>query len=224
MEQPCKVHANTASAATRLKKLGIPMPALQEAVRWALAQASACTDNDVPMAKGMTAWMKTVRGLRDQLCPIGFQGDDSGNFSTVVDPTNSFAIAVAAGNDFTGREDKTPSTLTERGPMTRAAVETNRQLHLGDISEAFKKYKPLPPHEALETWYLLYFEDVQADEIRIELSLPNHMAGDHIVSWLERIIVTPQAGADGLAVSTANDGDDNDDGDLKIEVTKREAS
>jgi hypothetical protein len=172
------------------------------------------------MAKGITAWMKTVRGLRDQLCPLGFQKDDSANFSTVVDPTNSFAIAVAAGDAFTGREDKTPSTLTERGPMTRAAVETNRQLHLGDIAEAFKKYKPLPAHESLETWYLLYYEDVEADEIRIELSLPNHMASDRIVSWLERIIVTPQHGANEVVIPTGSDGD----GELQIEVTKREAS
>lgn len=222
MEQTCKVHANPASAETRLKQMGIPSGAPELAVRTGLASASECTENDVPMAKGFTAWMKTVRALRDQLCPLGFQKDDRANFSTVIDPTDSFAIAVAAGDAFTGCEGKhQPSTVTERGPMTRAAVEKNRQLHLGDVAEEFRQYKPLPPRETLETWYLLYFEDPETHEIRAELSLPNQMAGDRIVSWLERILLTSQPGA-GEVVIPSRSGDD--DGDMEIEIVKREAS
>lgn len=221
MQEPCEVYTNVASVATRLNQLGIPQEALQEAIRTAISQASGCTENDVPMARGMIAWMKGVRGLRDQLGPKGWRRDDTQNFSTVVDPTNSYAIAVAAGNPYTGRHDKTPSTQTDRGPVTRSAVEKNRQLHLSLVDP---KFGPAPVSTVgAETWLLLYFEDSAADEIRIELSLPNKMTAEGFVtSWQERIIISPLSESSQVTVQTPGDGDDQDD--LQIEVTKREAS
>ena len=222
MQEACKVHANPASAVNRLAQMGLTMEALDEAVRTGLTQASGCTENDVPMARGLTAWMKTVRGLRDQLCPLGWQKDDSANFSTVVDPTGSYAIAVAAGDAFTGLKNKTPSTVTDRGPMTGTAVAVNRQLHLGEISEDFRKLAGPPPRETLQTWYLVYYEDADDDEIRLELSLPNAVTGtNRIVSWMERIIIAPQLGAGAVAIPALG-GDVSDD--LDIPVRRREVS
>ncbi len=53
-----------------------------------------------------------------------------------------------------------------------------------------------------QTWFLLHYWDEDADEIRVELSLPAEMTPDgFVIQWRERIIL--RGSGDGSAVTQA---------------------
>jgi hypothetical protein len=132
-------------------------------------------------------WGKPMRFLRDRLVPRGWRSENKQNYATVVHPEGHHAITVAAGDAHTGIPDRTPTTRTEKGPVTREAVNGN-QLHFGEIVESFR------PFVHRQTWLLLHYFDEETDEIRMELALPTDMTADGFVgAWLERIILSPVA-------------------------------
>jgi hypothetical protein len=216
MEDGCKVYGETASAETRLNEMGLRPDILRNAVQYGVSYASSCTENDPPMLAGIEVWGKTMRSLRDQLLPAGWRRDNSRNYATVIDPADAFAVAVAGGNGFTGLADRTPYTRTEKGPVTRQAVLQN-QGHFADIDAEFAKVSPRPASE-MRTWLLMYFVDEEADEIRIELSLPAFMSREGFVTaWLERIILSPMD----RSAQAAIESPDQPSTPIEIAVTKK---
>ncbi len=98
------------------------------------------------------------------------------------------AIAVATGDDGTGRADANPSTNARKGPITLDAVAAN-QLRFSFMDQ------PARPRDTAAgagsgraTWILLIHR--ATDEVRCELSLPISIGEDmHVDAWRERILL-----------------------------------
>src|SRR6185369_4498686 len=89
----------------RLAALGLEEEALKDTVRRGQLAFVSCTANHPPQFPGMAAWAETVRALREYLVPLGWQRSNDNNYALVVDSDGVVAIAVATGNESTGRGD-----------------------------------------------------------------------------------------------------------------------
>lgn len=172
----------------RLAELGLEETRIAEIVRRGYVAFASCTPNDPPLFPGFSAWASTVRGLREYLLPE-WERSDENNYSLVINPAGTIAIAVATGDDGTGRLDATPTTKSSKGPSTVEAVASN-QLQL-DLPFVFPPLEA-PARPAADkqrmTWILLVHR--AQGEVRCELSLPSSMGTDGRVDrWEERIIL-----------------------------------
>jgi hypothetical protein len=172
----------------RLDELGLDEELLKDAVRRGHLAFLSCTPNHPPQFPGMAAWAETVCALREVLAPISWERSNDNNYALCVAPVGPVAIAVATGDEGTGRANATPSTNARKGPRTLEAVAGN-QLRFSFMEG------PVPQRGALvvgnggrETWFLLIH---RADgEVRSELSLPISIDEDgHIDAWRERILL-----------------------------------
>src|SRR5438445_5569782 len=155
---------------SRLSGLGLQEEPLRDTVRRGQLAFLNCTPNHPPPFPGMSAWAETVCALREVLSPTGWQRPNDNNYALSVDPTGQVAIAVATGNDGTGRADATPSTNARKGPSTSDAIAAN-QLRFTFMDQ------PVPARGAAAaagsgraTWILLIHR--ATGEVRCELSLP----------------------------------------------------
>ncbi len=204
-QETSTIHNDPAAVATRLAGLDLGEADLVRAVQDAFAEAFDCTTHDPPSMAGFIAWGKTVRYLRDRLVPRGWTPANDRNYSTVVHPTGSIAIAVASGDANTGVASRVPSTQYEKGPATTDAVLTN-QMTLGDLVPSF----PVHP-SATQTWLLLHHFDETNEEIRMELSLPDGISeGGHVTSWRERLLLSPVPGFPTTSIEIRDAGEDID--------------
>lgn len=173
----------------RLVELGLEEERLRDVVQRGYLAYITCTANHPPLIPAIWAWGETVRALREYVLPNHWWRSDENNYSVVVDPAGRVAIAVATGDDGTGRADASPSTKAPKGPSTIDAVTAN-QLQLGfmDPDPLPAPEKPADPSDKRVTWVLLIHRAM--NEVRCELSLPSSMAPDgHIDGWRERILL-----------------------------------
>jgi hypothetical protein len=126
---------------------------------------------------------------------------------------------VATGNEDTGRKDNDPLTASAKGPRTVDAVVANqRQLVMFP--------EMLPPKESLKdrgraTWLLLLHRDMDAREMRCELSRPISMDDDGRVDrWAERIILTSRP-FDGLGGALADGDNGPQSPEITVEIKRR---
>lgn len=162
----------------RLAELGVNEEALRSAVMRGQLEFASCTDNHPRMFPAIAAWAETIAGVRDNLAPLGWTRSELKNYSRAADAAGRVAIAVAAGNEETGRAEGNPSTKTAKGARTVEAVVVNQvQLQL------FENPAPAEPGEGEDervTWLLLMYRT--ESEIRCELSLPVAIGTDMRVS------------------------------------------
>lgn len=184
-----QIYARTEEIDGRLVQLGLEESRLAEIVRRGYIAFASCTPNDPPLYPGFSTWATMVRGLREYLLP-DWERCDENNYSLVINPTGTMAIAVATGDDATGRSEVSPTTKSSKGPSTIDAVTSNQmQLELPYIFDA----APTSTREASlddqrMTWILLVHR--ARDEVRCELSLPTSMGPDgRVDGWRERIIL-----------------------------------
>lgn len=175
---------------TRLAQLGLDEAALTEIVKRGYLAFASCTVNDPPLYPGFSAWAIMVRALREYLVPAGWDRSDENNYSLVINAPGTVAIAVATGDEATGRPDGVPTTKSSKGPSTASAV-TGNQLQLELIFPPVEM--PVAPERADSedqrmTWILLVHRG--REEVRCELSLPTSMGIDgRVDGWQERIIL-----------------------------------
>lgn len=220
MQSEAVVYEEPVSVAGRLHALGIDQLTLVESVKEGAAFVLACTKHDALYLPGILGSGKIVRALRDRLIPRGWAYSNPRNYALTTEPGESFAIAVAGGDVSTGSEE-TPTTRSEKGPATRDAIYGNLQHQLSEIDPQFPRVdKPL----TIQTWILLYFIDDHLNELRMELSLPSGMDHDGFVtSWRERIVLPAEPfGAPSKSVDKPKD--DGDQGEVIVEVERREVS
>lgn len=192
IDLPTRVYVRPAEVTARLYELDLKREALVEAVHFGFSYAAECTLHDPKSLAGIVFWGKTVRKLRDQLIPDGWDVENRQNYPLTVHSSKRWAIGVAAGDERTGIPDKTPSTRSERGPATRQVVSIN-QYSFAALSADFAE---LDAALVRQTWLLMHYRDDEADEIRMELSLPAEMTPDGFVNqWKERIILRDDGGA-----------------------------
>ena len=129
-----------------------------------------------------------MRSLRDSLVQRGWTTANDLNWPTAVSRDERVAIAVASGDENTGRPNRTPSTRRVKGPKTLDAVYANaEQLWLfDDMAPKAHRLASTPP----VTWILLFFSS--KSELRAELSLPIRSRAGKISSWQDRIILPSQ--------------------------------
>ena len=177
-----------ADATTRLSQLGVRRDDLSISVATGLGRAFQISALAPPGLRGITAWGITVESLRLILVLREWKANDTRNYSTIVHPEGTHAIAVASANSATGRPDQTPSPRSEKGPETRIAI-TRNQLSFARIDKSF----PTPlTYASMDTWLLLYYADEETEETRSELSLPSYMTKEgRVTRWQERIILDP---------------------------------
>jgi hypothetical protein len=210
----CEVFSTPATKTSRLHDLGIVETVLRAAAEWGLRYTFDCTLHDPPGTAGFLAWSKITRGLRDRLVPQGWKASHPSNFAITSDPRGTYAIAVFAGNAATGFADRWPSNRTDKGPATMVAIQQN-QRSFAEISEDFRRLGV--PLSTKQTWLLLHFVDEEAEEIRLELSLPAEVSEDgYVVAWRERILLTPiSLPSEPVAIT------DPDDDRIDVDVQRR---
>jgi hypothetical protein len=174
---------------SRLAELGLEETSIAEVVRRGYGVFISCTANDPPLFPGFAAWAQMVRALREYLLPQNWERSNENNYSLVINPEGTMAIAVATGDDATGRVGVTPTTKSSKGPSTVEAVTSNQfQLSLDFPPVSISSPEQLADDDKRMTWILLVHRAVS--EVRCELSLPRSMGNDgHIDSWQERIIL-----------------------------------
>lgn len=179
----------SAEAHSRLAELGLEEEPILEIVRRGYVAFASCTPNDPPLYPGFSAWATMVRGLREYLLPVWDRSDEN-NYSLVINEAGTTAIAVATGDDGTGRVDVTPTTKSSKGPSTADAVTMNQlQLDLPfEFPPVQASARPTLAGNQRMTWILLVHR--AKTEVRCELSLPSSMGIDGRVDrWTERIIL-----------------------------------
>jgi len=164
----------------------------------------SCTDNDPPFIAGTEAWRFVVRTLRDELLSKGWRKADPSNYSLVISDARKINIGVATGDVFTRDSRGTPSTKTPKGLYTEAATIRNRY----EEPDLFPETLPENVRRAAtileyQTWILLIF--ITDDEFRAELSLPNEIEDEQIVSWYERIFIPDEFDDPGISVHPVED-------------------
>jgi hypothetical protein len=165
-----------------LADLGLNVDILETAVREGELARDSCTLNDPTCVPGIYAWGATVRSLREQLVTFGWVRNDDKNYPTVVNPGEEIAIAVATGDDATGRENRIPSTKYPKGSVTRSAVHQNQRSLFPDFVQQDKP-KTI-------TW--IFLKNRVQDKVFVELSLPSVITSDGtIIAWEKRIILEP---------------------------------
>jgi hypothetical protein len=187
MQASIKVYADVFDVQTRLQQLGLKISDLLDAVRAAYQGRVACTELDPPLYIALSLWGHGVRRLRQRLVPRKWSISNEGGYCTVVSPDAALAIAVASGDANTGRPYASPTTLSAKGARTEEAISANQlslDIRLPDEDEVEVA------DEQCETWYLLIYVDLDAAEVRAELSLPSGQDEQgRIINWVERIIL-----------------------------------
>jgi hypothetical protein len=177
---PIDVHA-------RLRELGLRTDTLTATLTAGAAAAALCTSNHPPNFSGLIFWGDAVRALRDLLMAEGWRSDNSYNYPTAVRGDGALAIAIASGDEWTGRAeapDGHPSTNHAKGAATQRAVERNMMLPF---------YDQLPPQAddvdgRPSTWVLLHHRE--GNMIRCELSRPTAInTSGYVETWSERIVL-----------------------------------
>ena len=201
-----------------LHRLGLTRRLL-DSIRWRTQQdVDTCTDLDPPGSRGTMRYMRTVRYLREELVPLGWRPDDSGNVGAIVNATGDVAIIVTAGDPNTGNPEFEPRTKYRKGEMIQRRVRLNHQLEL--FVPYVDQVEVPEPMTLTHTWVFLQYPC--GDVVRAELSRPLGWDDtDRITVWGERIVL------DELRLSVPEWGprrvDDDDDGDddYDVPVTRR---
>ena len=202
----------------RLHDLDLSPAPLIEVMEYAYAHYAECTRHDPKVAAGYILWAKGVRGLRDRLVPQGWSAASADNYETVLHKSGLWQIAVAGGDARTGQNGPSPSTRTDKGSATGRAISLNRysQEQAPFDNGAF----PALAMPIRQTWILLLHVDHMNEQVRAELSLPLGLDQDgHVSWWFERILLPPLPYVE--LVVGATRGDDEDDGDVNIEIARR---
>ena len=213
------VYIETWDVSAKLGELGLEEEHLMRPVEHGLSAWASCTPNHPLVASGWWAWAETVCGLRDELIPVGWERSNEANLPMTVNPDTTVAICVNTGDEDTGVEKGTPCTRSKKGPRTRRAVLENLGQRVLFIDELPTKEVVVRSGRAV--WILLVHRDVEAREVRAELSQPISITDDGKVDgWLERIILTSTPFDDDL-ISIIEDGNGPQNPEIDIEIKKR---
>lgn len=208
-----KVRFDQFDVASRLSALGLAEDILKEAISAGYVAWDACTDLDPRMFPGLSMWAVTVRRLRQLLLVHGWTYSDDGNFPLTISPDQKIAICVATGDKFTGDENNTPSTQSQKGPKSAHIVAINTaQLEL-DLN--VPKNTASKQDDTCTTWLLLLHRT--STTVFAELSHPIAMDEyQRVAGWKERLVLSPvQFESDMFEIT------EDDSPDIDIDIRRR---
>ena len=185
---PVTVRIEEADREDRLDELGLSRALLLEVVDACVAAEGDCTANDPPMARGLKVYFAGVRRLRELLCPAGWEKDDTGGFSTVVNHERRIRLAFMNADDGTCVVDAQPSNRSRKGPNSERAASTNQTLLPGIEWPTSRADGTRPAGEDYVTWHLCVHID--QDVTRAELTLQSRFQDGFFTDCHERIFLT----------------------------------
>src|ERR1035437_1202978 len=218
MTLPASVYVESWDVNKRLADLGLEEPDLLQPAERGFSAWASCTSNHPPAIPGLWAWGETVCALGERLIPLGWERRNESNWPLVINKNGTIALSVATGNEDTGRKASDPLTASSKGPRTVNAIVANqRQLVFPEM---------LPPVESLNapgraTWLLLVYRDIDAREMRCELSRPISMdAEGRVDGWAKRIILKPRP-FDGIGDVLAGGDIGPQSPEITVEIKRR---
>jgi len=208
----------------RAAELGLTTEILRKAVEEYLSACASYSDRNYPRNfPACAGWAEAVCSLGDQLAPNPFQWTriDPCGQPLVINRTGTIALTVAGGDKYTGTVDLSePRTKNNKGPMTVDFVNTNAFL-FPEMEEDKQAKTEQIRTRSRNTWILLIHRDMDAREVRSELSLPTQMDQEgHICGWSDRIILNP-LDFDGIQNTASDNGGESDGGNITVEIKRR---
>jgi hypothetical protein len=198
----------------RLNDLRLHYVGIRRAVIAGDLAAMSCTPFDAPSAPGYMRWDRTLRGLGEEFSLDGWTREDPYNFSILVSPDRTIAVAVSTGDINTGNPSLPSNTKYPRGPRGQKAIHRNQQFSL------FPGVQEEESEDDWLTWFLLVSKQSD-DAIQCELKLPWSVGDDGRVQvWAERIVlpaINPNEPIDADAMQPEGDLPDID-----IDVARRD--
>ena len=171
----------------RLRALGgLQRQDLLAAVEAAVAAVGGCTDNDPPAARGWDSWRSATRRLSEVHRRLGWEKDDTANFSTIIHKGERIKVAVANTDDATGNPLAHPTNRSRKGATSDRASQINQLVlpFAGWHSETEPELAVVPGYA---TWYLGIY--IEGDTVRAELSMPTRLESGYFTEWKERIML-----------------------------------
>lgn len=198
----------------RLEELGLSRSVLLEVVDACVAAEGDCTPNDPPMAKGLKVYFAGVRRLRELLCPAGWEKDDRGGFSTVINHERRIRLAFMNADDGTCVVGAQPTNRSRKGPNSERAATTNQVLLPGVEWPTIRVDGTRPADGAYATWHLCVH--ISQEVARAELTLQSEFTAGYFTDCRERIFLT----TDGEWGDSAAPDDDLGP-DIEVEVRRK---
>lgn len=185
------LHREEADRDDRLVQLGLSHDLLLEVVDACVAAEANCTANDPPMAKGFMVYCAGVRRLRELFCPVGWERDDTGNFSTIVHHELRLRVAFMNTDSGTCNPDAQPANRSKKGPNSERAATTNQSLLPGIEWPSSRADGSRPAGEDYVTWHMCVHID--GDRVSAELVLQSDFEAGYFVDCAERIFLIKDA-------------------------------
>lgn len=204
-------------AERRLRELDVQASELRDSLLHGYGYASSCTSHNPRTLPGTMAWGFTIGALRDMLVAREWGIGRFNNFETVIHPSHSHSVAVTSGSSQAGDQTATPRTRYRKGETMALAVSANSQMSFAALSDDDVFVPDEADPRTMHTWLLLHYHDRGGEQIRAELSLPNHIENGWITGWAERIILGAMDFSTNITITPGDEGDD----DIDIDVTRR---
>jgi hypothetical protein len=127
------------------------------------------------------------------LIPKGWRPDDPQGQPRIVSKDRKTSITLSSGNSDTGVPHRIPQTRNDKGSQTANSVQFNaKQGQLFPSVVADNDSAVVQPRQDSALWVFLYYIDLDASEMRVELSQPTGMSdADRINGWSVRYILPP---------------------------------
>ncbi len=140
---------------------------------------------------GTNAWASGTARLRAIQVPRGWVPEDPNGQPRITAPGRNLSITVSSGNVDTGVPHRMPQTRNDKGSQTVRSVHYNAaQGLLFPMTQSAAV--PRMRQEGQALWMLLYYIDLEAGHVRMELSRPHGVSdADKINDWSIRYILPP---------------------------------
>ncbi len=161
---------------------------------------------------GTNAWAQGTSTLRAMLIPKGWRPEDPQGQPRITSKGRKTSITVSSGNADTGVPERSPQTRNDKGSQTSGSVQFNaRQGHLFPVSSSESAPARSASSQGDALWVLLYYIDLDAGQMRAELSQPTGMSeADKINGWSVRYILPSIALGPALDEQPRDDNPDID--------------
>jgi hypothetical protein len=170
---------------------------------------------------GTSAWAEGSAMIRALQIPKGWRPEDPSNQPRVVSSDGKIAITVSSGDAHTGIENRTPQTRNDKGAQTALSIAVNpRQTTISFPDDDAQQPSNVVPFKRSEEslWILLYYIDLDFQEVRYELSLPLAMTeNDKVGQWTQRLIFPSYKFG-----QNTDEGDSDNLPDINITITPKQ--
>lgn len=150
---------------------------------------------------GTSAWAEGTARLRAVQTPKGWVIENPHGQPRITAPGGKLSITVSSGNADTGVAHRMPQTRNDKGSQTQRSVNYNaRQGVLFALQTVPAGAEARTEGDGQALWMLLYYIDLDAGHLRMELSRPRGMSdADKINDWSIRYILPPMPLMAGVA-------------------------